>query len=318
MPRSDSPSPPPPLSRARLLLAALVLAAFAALLALRINHWGGLDQTALFYVGLPATIALLVVLTVRARSAMGVTMAVTTLGLTLAGPLLGEGMVCLLIAAPLIYGIVAVITWMARALVEREDRSRHALFAVPLLFALALEGVAGTSLLPREDSGGGGVLVPASARDVAEALAAPPEYRAPDALLLRAVPFPRPVSASGEGLEVGDTRLVRFTPHQDLRVGTEPSPCHMALRIVESEVRRDGGRVVFEVVEDTAFATWMDMRRAEAVWRTEDGGTRLTWSIDYERTYEPSWYFGPLQAYATDLAAGYLAGTFGAAASGRS
>ncbi|MCK9872722.1 hypothetical protein MRI28_24315 [Nocardiopsis dassonvillei] len=208
MPRSDSPAP----SRARLLLAALVLAAFAALLALRIHHWGGLDQTALFYVGLPATIALLVVFTVRARSAMGVTMAVTTLCLALAGPLLGEGMVCLLIAAPLIYGVVAVVTWTAGALVAWRDRSRHALFAVPLLFVLALEGVAGTSLLPREDRGEGHVLVPAAPHEVAAALAAPPAYAAPDVLFLRAVPFPEPVSASGEGLEVGDTRHVRFTP----------------------------------------------------------------------------------------------------------
>lgn len=310
MPRSDSPAP----SRARLLLAALVLAAFAALLALRIHHWGGLDQTALFYVGLPATIALLVVFTVRARSAMGVTMAVTTLCLALAGPLLGEGMVCLLIAAPLIYGVVAVVTWTAGALVAWRDRSRHALFAVPLLFVLALEGVAGTSLLPRGDRGEGHVLVPATPHEVAAALAAPPAYAVPDALFLRAVPFPEPVSASGGGLEVGDTRHVRFTPRRTLEPGAEPTPRHMELRITGSEVRGDGGRVVFEVVEDTAFANWMDMRRAEAVWRAEGDGTRLAWSIDYERTYEPSWYFGPIQSYTTDLAAEYLAATFGAAA----
>ncbi|MFF8766601.1 hypothetical protein ACF07Q_18955 [Nocardiopsis dassonvillei] len=310
MPRSDSPAP----SRARLLLAALVLAAFAALLALRIHHWGGLDQTALFYVGLPATIALLVVFTVRARSAMGVTMAVTTLCLALAGPLLGEGMVCLLIAAPLIYGVVAVVTWTAGALVAWRDRSRHALFAVPLLFVLALEGVAGTSLLPRGDRGEGHVLVPAAPHEVAAALAAPPAYAAPDALFLRAVPFPEPVSASGGGLEVGDTRHVRFTPRRTLEPGAEPTPRHMELRITGSEVRGDGGRVVFEVVEDTAFANWMDMRRAEAVWRAEGDGTRLAWSIDYERTYEPSWYFGPIQSYTADLAAEYLAATFGAAA----
>ncbi|QUX28591.1 hypothetical protein KGD83_25790 [Nocardiopsis akebiae] len=310
MPRSDSPAP----SRARLLLAALVLAAFAALLALRIHHWGGLDQTALFYVGLPATIALLVVFTVRARSAMGVTMAVTTLCLALAGPLLGEGMVCLLIAAPLIYGVVAVVTWTAGALVAWRDRSRHALFAAPLLFVLALEGVAGTSLLPREDRGEGHVLVPAAPHEVAAALAAPPAYAAPDALFLRAVPFPEPVSASGGGLDVGDTRHVRFTPRRTLEPGAEPTPRHMELRVTASEVRGDGGRVVFEVAEDTAFANWMDMRGAEAVWRAEGDGTRLAWSIDYERTYEPSWYFGPIQSYATDLAAEYLAATFGAAA----
>lgn len=314
MPEGDSPR----FSRARLMLVALVLAAFVALLALRIQRWGGLDQTALFYVGLPATIALLVVLTVRARSAMGVTLAGTTLALALAGPLLGEGVVCLLIAAPLIYGVVALVTWMAGLAAGGGDRSRYALFSVPLLFALALEGVAGTSLLPGEGRGQGHTLVSAPADDVAAALAAPPVYDAPGALFLRAVPFPKPVSASGRGLEVGDTRSVRLTPHRTLGIGAEPEPSRMALRIVESEVRDDGGRVVFEVVEDTAFATWMDMHSAEARWREEGGETRLSWSIDYERTYEPSWYFGPLQSYATDLAAEYLATTFAAAALGSS
>lgn len=312
MPPNDTPLP----SRARWLLAVVVLVAFAALLALRVHHWGGLDQTALFYVGLPATLALLVVLTVRARSAVGVAMASTTVCLALAGPLLGEGLVCLLIAAPLIYGIVALVTWTAELLLRGGDRSRHALLAVPLLFALALEGVAGTSLLPRKDTGTGHVLVATTAENVAAALAAPPEYASPEAFLLRAIPFPRPVSVSGEGLEVGDTRLVRFTPRRTLRPGSEPEPRHMALRIVESEIGEDGGRVVFDVVEDTAFARWMDMRRAEAVWRAEGGGTRMTWRIDYERTYEPSWYFGPLQSHVTDLAAEYLGVTFGTAALG--
>lgn len=310
MPRSDTPAP----DRARWLLAGLVLAAFAALLALRIHHWGGLDQTALFYVGLPATIALLVVLTVRARSAMGVTMATTTVALALAGPLLGEGLVCLLIAAPLIYGTVALVTWVARALVEWGDRSRHALFAVPLLFALTLEGVAGSSILPRDDHGEGSVLVAATPDRVAAALAAPPEYGAPDALFLRAVPFSRPVQSTGEGLAVGDTRVVGFTPRRILQIGTEPTPRHMELEIVESQVRQDGGRVVFDVVADTTLANWMDLRQAEAVWSEEDSGTRLTWTFDYKRTYEPSWYFGPIQGYAMDRAAEYLAATFGYAA----
>jgi hypothetical protein len=93
----------------------------------------------------------------------------------------------------------------------------------------------------------------------------------------------------------------------------------MELEVVESEVRADGGRVVFEVTEDAVFAKWMDMHRATATWTAAGEGTRMDWTIDYERTYEPSWYFGPIQAYTTDLAAAYLAETFatGAEADGR-
>ncbi|MGW5876490.1 hypothetical protein ACWFMI_08055 [Nocardiopsis terrae] len=310
--RSEAPR----ISGARWLLAGIVLLAFAALLAVRVTRFGGLDQTALFYVGLPALLALLVVLCCQVHSAVGAAMAVTTLGLLLAGPLLGEGLVCLVISAPLIYGVVALVTWTGAALLRSDERHPNALVAVPILFALTLEGVGGFSLLPRESGGQGSVLVEAAPGEIAEALAAPPEYGPPQALLLRAVPFPEPVEAVGEGLEPGDTRLVRFTPRRTLAIGDEPAPRRMELEVVESEVRPDGGRVVFEVTADTAFANWMDMERAVATWRQEGEGTRLSWEIEYERTYDPSWYFGPVQSYATDRAAEYLAETFGAAAGG--
>lgn len=306
---------PSRLPTARLLLAACVLAAFAVLLWVRVTRYGGLDQTALFYVGLPALLALLVVLLARPRSPVGIAMAVTTLALLLSGPLLGEGIVCLVIAAPLLYGVAALVTWLGDTLVRGPDAGPYALTAVPLLFALALEGVGGFSLLPRDGLAQGSVTVAATPDQVAAALAAPPEYAEPEALFLRAVPFPEPVEAVGEGLEEGDTRTVLFTSRRTLELGTEPTPQHMELRIAESEIDPDGGRVVFEVTEDTAFVRWMDMRSAEAVWEREGDATRMTWSIDYKRTYDPSWYFGPVQAYATDLAAGYLAETFGAAAS---
>ncbi|GAA0991917.1 hypothetical protein [Nocardiopsis tropica] len=318
MSRSDEPEPFPAHvpTRARWTLAALLLAAFAGLLALRANHWGGLDQTALFYVGLPAVIALIVVFTVRARSATGIAMAVTTVGLALAAALLGEGTVCLVIAAPLLYGIAALVAWTAEAFRAGGRGGRHALLGVPVLFVLALEGVAGTSLLPRADQGEGSVLIDAEPERVAAALAAPPGYAVPDALFLRAVPFPHPVRAAGEGLDPGDARVVDFTPRRTLRIGSEPTPRDMELEVAESEWDGDGGRVVFDVVRDTAFANWMDMRRAEAVWEREGGGTRLTWTVEYERTYEPSWYFGPIQSYTTDLAAEYLATTFRDAVAG--
>ncbi len=305
----------PPPTAARWILAGVVLVAFAALLAVRVTRFGGLDQTALFYVGLPALLALLVILFCRVRSAVGAAMTVTTLGLLLAGPLLGEGMVCLVIAAPLIYGVVALVTWVGATVFRADRRHPNALVAVPILFALAMEGVGGFSLLPREATGTGSVLVNTAPDDVAAALAAPPEYGPQSAFLLRAVPFPEPVQAVGAGLDTGDTRLVHFTPRRTLALGADPTPRRLELEIVESESRADGGRVVFEVTEDTTFANWMEMERAVATWQSETvpgagERTRLTWEIEYQRTYDPSWYFGPVQAYATGLAADYLAGTF--------
>ncbi|MEV2276064.1 hypothetical protein AB0I72_10795 [Nocardiopsis sp. NPDC049922] len=315
---SEPPEPPARrrISRERWILVGAVAAIFAAFTSLRVTSWGGLDQTAFLYVGLPALIALAVAFYAKPRTAVGLGLVVTTLALALSGPLLGEGLVCLLIAAPLMLGIVALVITIFRAIARGGRGSQQALLAVPLLFVLALEGVGGTAILPRADQGTGSAWTDVRPQRVAEALAAPPEYAEPDALLLRAVPFPLPVEAVGEGLAVGDTRTVHFTPGQSLGIGAEPVPRHMELEITESEIRPDGGRVVFTVVEDTTLARWMDVHRAEARWSAEGGGTRITWTMDFDRTYEPSWYFGPLQSHTVDLAAAYLADTFASAAPG--
>ena len=76
----------------------------------------------------------------------------------------------------------------------------------------------------------------------------------------------------------------------------------MTLRVSE----RSPGRVVFAVVADTTLARWMDLRRATFDWRSGD----LKLTLGYRRTFDPGWYFGPLQHYAVSEAAGYLATTF--------
>lgn len=300
--------------RARLVLAALLLAVFGAVLLAKALTAGGLEETATFYVGIPALIAVTVVLTARPRSAVGLTLAVTTVGLALAGPLLDEGVVCLVMAAPLIYGVAALIAWLVSALARPRKHHYQALVAAPLLAAALIEGVAGVSYLPRESAASATVLVEATPQEYAAALAAPPAYGPFDAVLLKTVPFPRPVAATGSGLEVGDRRVVAFNDRRSLGIGAEPTPRSMTLRVAESEIDDEAGRVVFEVTADSTLSRWMELRSATVQWRRVGDRTETTWTLDWARTYDPSWYFGPLQQHTTGLAAGYLADTFAAAA----
>ncbi|MFD2028266.1 hypothetical protein [Promicromonospora aerolata] len=310
------PASRPPLTpgarRARLQLAGVALALFAAMLVAKLLGSADAQQTALFYVGIPAVIALTVILTARPRSAVGTALATTTVGLALAGPLLDEGVVCLVIAAPLFYGVAALIGGLVQK--SRHHRGR-AVAAAPVLLVLLAEGVGGFSLLPRDDSGTATVVVQATPEQVAAALAAPPAYGDFEAPFLRAVPFPEPVAATGDGLRVGDERHVTFTPGRSLGLGAEVVPRAMSLRVVESQVSDGGGHVRLGVTADTTLDRWMDLHSADVTWEAAGAGrTRVTWSLDYTRTFDPSWYFGPLQHYATGLAAEYLIETFAATA----
>jgi hypothetical protein len=286
-----------PQLRARRTLAAVLVALFAAILLYRVLHEGHLEQTALFYIGLPAVIAVAVALTARPRGVTGMIMASMTIALALAGPLLGEGIVCLLMAAPLFYLVGLFIGLAFDSMRRGGGRGGLNLVIAPLVVAAALEGTAVS--LPRD--GEVSVTRMASAPVVERALAGVPRFGPFESWFL-GLGFPRPLRAEGTGLSVGDTRKIFFTPRRSLGIGAPLEPRSMTLRVSE----RSPGHAGFAVVQDTTLARWLDLRGARFDWRDD----RLTVTISYRRTFDPGWYFGPLQRYAVSEAADYLAGTF--------
>ncbi|MFE3448286.1 hypothetical protein ACFXJ8_05060 [Nonomuraea sp. NPDC059194] len=282
---------------AKRVLAGVLVALFTGLLAYKVLRAGHLEQTAVFYVGVPAVIAITVVLAARPRSATGMIMAVLTVALALAGPLLGEGIVCLVFAAPLFYLVGALIGLFVDH-VGRRAKGLNAL-AVPLLLLVAVEGAGEATSLPRLERVSA---TRAFAGDIERSLASTlPAFRPYESALLR-LGFPTPLLATGEGLEPGATREITFSPRRSLGLGAQAEPRAMTLRVKQ----RAPGRVVFTVVRDTTLARWLELREAEFAW----SAGRLTVSLSYRRTFDPSWYFGPLQRYALTQAADYLAITF--------
>ncbi|MER5866793.1 hypothetical protein [Kitasatospora sp. NPDC002040] len=294
-------------SSARRKLVAVLVALFLAMLGYKVLHAGGLEQTALFYVGLPAVIAITVAAGARPTSATGTALASVTIGLALAGPLLNEGIICLLIAAPLFYLVAACIGGAVDRGRRRGPDGRQRLNAValaPLLGLAVLTGVNGTTT---PDSTVSVTRTLSVTPDQFEAaLAAPPVFGTPRPVFLK-VPFPRPQQVTGSGLAVGDGRLIAFNPRKSLGIGATPTQRSMTLRVAEHEQ----GRVLFRIEQDSTTARWLNFKTSQVSWTpTADGGTRVTWQLGYERTYNPGWYFGPIQSYGMEQAANYLADTF--------
>lgn len=298
-PTDDLPRPSP---SARRKLAAVLAALFLATLIYKVLHVGQLEQTALFYVGLPAVLAITVALVATPRSMTGLIMWTITVAILLSGPLLNEGIVCLIFAAPLFYGLGALLGLSIDHVWARRRPGAQALLAIPLLL-MAMEGTVYN--LGRAAEASATRFVPAPPRQVEAALAAVPEFHRPESLFLR-LRFPRPVRASGTGLDPGDQRVIEFTPRQPLGIGASPAPRSMTLQVSD----RSPGRVVFRVVADSTLAKWLDLYEAEVAWHAVEGGTELRWTLRYRRTFDPAWYFGPIQHYGMTEAADYLADTF--------
>ena len=109
--------------------------------------------------------------------------------------------------------------------------------------------------------------------------------------------FPRPVAASGNGLNVGDRRTIHFA-------GGEGSPGDLTLEVTEHSATQTR----FRMLDDTSHIVhWLKWQEALVEYQPVDSRhTRVTWTLRYRRLLHPAWYFKPWERYAVGLTADYL------------
>lgn len=252
----------------------------------------GLRQSAALFIGLPAALAILISLTPRPRSVTGMILKGLTIVLFMSGILLLEGLVCIIMAAPLFYGVGIAIGLAVDFVNEKGPRT---FILLPILL-MSLEGTSEALSFNRHETVTVQQRVSASSEEIEDALAREPDFdeALPPFLQLG---FPRPVYAHGSGLQPGDLRTIGFA------VGRQ-GPYEMVLEVVESRP----GFAEFRVVrDDTPVSGWLRLEQSTVKWEgSADGESTLSWTMEYERELDPAWYFAPMQRYAVELAAEYL------------
>ena len=139
----------------------------------------GLQQTAALFVGIPALLAIVVVFAVSPRSATGVACKAVTVGLLVSLLMLGEGMVCVAMSAPLFYAIAIAIARGMESRCGQDEPSRPTLFSCLILLALvpmSLEGVTPFTTLNREETVTESRIIHASPEAVERALFEAPRF----------------------------------------------------------------------------------------------------------------------------------------------
>jgi hypothetical protein len=291
---------------ARIALAALIGAVAVASLAYRLLFAHGLQQTSALFVGLPALLAIVVVFAVSPRSATGVACKAVTVGLLVSLLFLGEGILCVVMSAPLFYvaavAIAASMDWAHR----RREKSATTLVSCVMVLALvpmSLEGVTDFTTFDRDESVTESKIVRGSSWAVERALFEVPRFDRVRPLYLRAG-FPSPVSTRIERA-TGRTRWVVQLRGGEMRLnGMEPRTGDLILELEEARPGLVRWRAVSDSSHITHFLTWRDVT---VRWESIDASTtRVTWTLRYRRGLDPAWYFGPMERYAVRLAAGYL------------
>lgn len=252
----------------------------------------GLGHSSLLFIGLPGVLAILLALAPRAGTAKGGIVKGITLALLLIAPLVGEGYLCILMASPLFYAIGIGIGASIDA-----DRNKTTTLscATIAVIILSLDGI--VPVQPRQETVSVTRIIPSSIQDIRGALAQSPNIKTPLPWFLR-LGFPRPLAASGAGLNVGAPRIIHFS-------GAEGDPPgDLTLRISytsDSEIR-------FLVTGDTSKLTqWVLWKRSSVQWEPLDAThTRVTWQTTFDRQLDPGWYFSPWERYAVRKATEYL------------
>jgi hypothetical protein len=292
--------------RARVTAAALIAAVAVAAVVFRVLVAGGLQQTAALFVGIPALLAILVVFAVSPRSATGVACKAVTVGLLVSMLFLQEGMLCVVMSAPIFYAVaVAIATTMDWAR-RRHEKSANTLFSCLIVLALvpmSLEGVTDFTTFDRDESVTESRIVRGSSSAVERALFEPPRFHRVRPLYLRAG-FPSPVSTR---IERGTDRtlwVVQLRGGEMRLNGMEPRTGDLILELEEAQPGLVRWRAVSDTSHMTHFLTWRDVT---VRWESVDASTtKVTWTLRYRRGLDPAWYFGPMERYAVRLAAGYL------------
>jgi len=279
-------------------LVALIVAVSAGSVLYKFLFSHDLGHTAATFIGIPALLAILLALAPRPKSATGSILRGIGVALLIIAPLLGEGYLCILMAAPL-FLLVGVLIG---AFIDHSRRKRGVTLScmVLVLLPISLEGIVPALTYDRDQTVEvtRTVNAPASAvAAVAAALAESPDVKTVLPRFLR-IGFPRPLEAHGTGLALGDSRTIHFA-------GAEGDPPgDLVLRVSDEHP----GYVRFTTVSDTSKLTqWVRWQSSEVIYAPVDAThTTVTWRICFSRQLDPYWYFTPWERFAAGQAAKYL------------
>ena len=275
-----------------------------ASVAYRMLDHAGLEQTTLLFIGLPALLALMIVkYSDTPKSSYMAVFRAITLFLLLSAVLFGEGVICVLMTAPIFYAIGALVVFIL-GLVKKDrkeaddDTLDSGMFAFGFFLILVMFGIYGdiqekpmqsvsfTKIVSGDVSLG-------RLNDSVDLMADLPGFFE--------IGFPKPTKLEGEGLDIGDIRNISF------RSTTK------GVGILQLEVvALDDDKIIFkQVADDSHISHWMTWNTISvSLNHLPQGDTEVTWTSTFQCELGPAWYFVPIERFAVRLSSAHLLNTY--------
>jgi hypothetical protein len=267
----------------------LVTAAFV--IAYRGVEEAGLMQTYAAFVGIPLLIGVLTTYLSYPKTRTGVTLLGTTIVLCFVAMLLGEGAICILMAAPIFYVVAlmgcAIVTFIEDYLNGKGRGGPAVIVLLPFLLAKLTsspQGIANPSTMTVQDD----IFIAAPPSVVWDRLLHGELVSQQFSPFLR-LGFPLPTKLERDGK--GEARLT-FDP------GSEPWP---GTNVIISREKRDPAarHLSFVILKDgTKLSRWLTFRDTHFAIEAAPGGSRLRQTTTFQQRLQPGLYWNPLQSYA--------------------
>ena len=257
-----------------------------ASLAYRLTQGSEFSSSSILFVGIPTLISLLVVkFGSTPKTTMGMIFRAITLFLLISSIFLGEGIACILLAAPIFYFVGFVIAVIADYTAKKGKGKTLSFLLAPLIIILAqpldinkptFASVSNSVTFDHDIS--------------IDQLTYNPDLNA-DLPSFFKMGFPTPQSIEGSGVNIGDQRNIEFLSSTK-GVGT-----------LTLEVSKVSEQVIhFDIVHDnTHIGRWLNWEHIQVEIQKEDNQSTVTWTSDFSCTLGPQWYFVPIERYAVGL-----------------
>ena len=266
------------------------------------------DHTAMLYLAVPYTVAVLITL-LRPYGPHKewweayISHSVSALVVFLASSVvLFEGFICVLFFMPIYFFVITlafIANWISNARDARQNKTYAA--AIPLLIAfLSFEGVSEVTTVDRMNRATAVVTTAASPEELMRNLASPFELPASDHWMLGLFPMPHRIEAGS--LQAGDVHRVHTRYHRWFFTNTHEGKIELRIDSVTPQ------RITASYIRDTSYlSTYVSLIGSEIeLTELEEGTTRVSLTVSYERRLDPAWYFQPLQQYAMETMAAHL------------
>ena len=264
----------------------------------------GLQSSSLFYIGLPLLLAYLFKHSKISNTNTIAILKGITVVILLSAPVLQEGFICILMAAPLFY-IIGGVAGLIIDYNRKKQLSKLQLSPLFLLLALmSLEGTHPALTFDRQHTVRVEKVVSASSDEIKKQLNKPLVLGNKVPTFLKIFPFPTQQASTQYqgGTQVGDKTALHFVYNKHFFFNPK-------IGDLIYEVTATGDNFIeSKVTQDESYvSSYLNWQNSKVSWQAIDAShTKVVWEISYERKLDPAWYFGTLEYFTTGLMANAL------------